>query len=401
MHVALVGTYPPVRCGIATFTADIESALVLNGVEVTVVSVSPGERSGRGIGRDVRSSYSGTAETVNELGCDVVLIEHEFGIFGGAAGAHVLEFTGALRAPYVVTLHTVLPKFSAAEAAVLAPLCAAASGVTVFTTTARRLLVDQALVSSGMLHIVAHGAPMVLYAAVDGGAVRQRFGLAAAGPVMSTFGLLSAGKGIEVAIRALARLVKRFPEIRYVIAGGTHPEVLRYEGEQYRRSLHTLVADLALEDHVVFLDRFLSVEDLADLLGITDVFCTPYSGADQIVSGALTFALAAGCAVVSTPYRYARDMLAGGAGLFADFGDSDGFADAVSRLLHNGPERDAAQLAAMRAAASLSWPSVGALMRSVLTASSTQPGRCHGVAFPRERANDSGRGSDAALMTSG
>src|SRR4051794_24589350 len=199
MHAAIIGTYPPTRCGIATFTADVESSLNHNGATTTVVPVEPG---GAAIDRDSRDSYIRAAHRLDALGCDVVLIEHEFGIFGGVAGSHILPLVEQLSVPYVLTLHTVLPKFTDDQMQVLQKLCRRAAGVTVFTSTARRLLLEQELVRASAVHVVPHGAPPQLYASIDAVAARRQLSLPADAPVMSTFGLLSEGKGVEDAIQA-------------------------------------------------------------------------------------------------------------------------------------------------------------------------------------------------------
>ena len=367
MHVAIIGTYPPTRCGIATFTADVESALTMHDTEVTIVPIQTSSESEHplAIDRDDQSSYERAARQLNQLQCDVVLIEHEFGIFGGQAGSHLLALTEALTIPYAVTMHTVLPRFSDAEAKVVQALCERAAAITVFTNTARRLMLEQELVAAKLLHVVPHGAPSELYADVDNESARLRLNIPAGIPIMSTFGLLSEGKGIELAIRAMQLLAREQPELRYVVAGRTHPEVVQREGERYRRSLSALAEQLGVGDRVVFLDRFLDLADLADLLGISDVVCTPYRGEDQSVSGVLTFALAAGCPIASTPFRYARDVLADGAGVIAEFNDAQGFADAIDRLLDAGSGVQA-QSAARQASSQMAWPTVGAALRSVL-----------------------------------
>ena len=373
MHVTLVGTYPPTQCGIATFTADVEQALTLHRLDVTVVPVGPDVADEWAIRRNDIRSYAAAAAHINSQSCDVVLIEHEFGIFGGEAGAHLLAFTQTLTVPYVVTFHTVLPRFSPAETAVMEELIEGAAAITLFTATARELLLQQGLVAPHLIHVVPHGAPVELYAPTDKAAIRRHLGLPATGPVLSTFGLLSGGKGIELALDALAKVVIDHPDIRYVVAGRTHPQVIRSENESYRDSLKAQARDLGIERNVIFLDRFLSLEDMAGLLAVTEVFCTPYRGENQIVSGALTFALAAGCPIVSTPYRYATDVLADGAGILVAFGDADGFADAIRVLVTDGPRRSAALAAAKAASASLSWPMVGKTMRAVLAGASLRP----------------------------
>jgi glycosyltransferase involved in cell wall biosynthesis len=375
MHVVIVGTYPPTRCGIATFTADVEAALTAHGLTVTVVPVRPADGPGPDpvdskieIRRDDPASYALAAAQVNALNCDVVLIQHEFGIFGGTAGSLLQTFAGALTTPYAVTLHTVLPRFSHVERGALMTLCSGAQLVMVFTSMARRLLLDQSIATPPAVEIIPHGAPLELYAPVDKAAIRKRLGLPATGPVLSTFGLLSEGKGIELAIRALAIVRDRLPDVRYVIAGRTHPEVVRTDGERYRERLLALTQELNLNENVVFLNEFLSIEEVAQLLAVTDVFCTPYRGEDQIVSGALTFALAAGCPVVSTPYRYAQEMLSGGAGIIVGPYDSGRFATAIERLLTSGYERRTAARAAEQMSQTLRWTTVGKTIELALSA---------------------------------
>jgi glycosyltransferase involved in cell wall biosynthesis len=373
MHVALLGTYPPTQCGIATFTADVESSLRSADVDVTVVPVVPAgakpPASPAGgalhIDRDDAESYVRAARALERAGVDIVLVQHEFGIFGGEAGAHLIRFVDALRLPYAMTLHTVLPRFSADQATVVERLCWDAAAVTVFTESARRLLVEQELATAGRVRVLPHGAPAELYVDVDVAAARRLLGLPDEAPVMSTFGLLSPGKGIETGIHAMALLRSEHPDLRYVIAGRTHPEVARRDGERYRRCLEALADDQGVADRVVFIDRFLDLAELAALLGVSDVVCTPYRGEDQAVSGVLTFALAARCPIVSTRYRYACDVLADGAGVLVDFDDDEEFADAIHVLLDPEAGR-VARAAARQASSCMRWPTVGLALRDVL-----------------------------------
>lgn len=375
MHVALIGTYPPMACGIATFTADVERALSGADLRVTVFGVSPDANpnanpndhpNGSSIVRDDRASYLTVAEEIRRAGCDSVLLQHEFGIFGGDDGDYVVELVEALPIPVTVTLHTVLSPFHEHQAEVIHRLCRAAAAVSVFTPTARRLLLEQELVHDSKIHVIPHGAPVEMYATYDGASVRRDLHLPADALVLATFGLLSPGKGIELALRALPAIVAAHPDAMYVIAGRTHPEVERRHGQAYRSQLLRTIDELGMHDHVTFIDRFLSVRELAQLLSITRTFVTPYVGSEQIVSGALTFALAAGCPVVSTPYRYACDVLAGGAGALVGFADEHALAAAVVTLLGDGAERDAAKLAAQRVGAAMRWPAVGRQIAEVL-----------------------------------
>jgi len=275
VRTAIVSTYPPRPCGIGTFSADLRSCLLgVEGVEavekvVIVNEPSRPQRSGlvATIAQPVRGDYVRAARILGRLDVDVVLLQHEFGIFGGRNGEYVLSLTEELSQPLVVTLHTVVSEPSKHQARVLASLCDQAQLVTVMTETARRLLVENDVCTDEKIRIVPHGAPTVLARRSDGlvrergryARLRDRF-------VLSTFGLISPGKGIEAGIEALPAIVEEHPEVLYVVAGRTHPDVARREGEQYRLKLEQTVEDRDLGDHVAFEDRFLALDDLADLL---------------------------------------------------------------------------------------------------------------------------------------
>jgi glycosyltransferase involved in cell wall biosynthesis len=321
------------------------------------------------IAQPVRGDYVRTARMLGRLDVDVVLLQHEYGIFGGRDGEYVLSFARELAQPLVVTLHTVLSEPTPHQAEVLTELCSEAELVIVMTDTALRLLVDSSTCPEEKIRVVPHGAPARLIAraarAREHGSNRTSDGFR-----LSTFGLISAGKGIETVIDALPKVVERYPETVYTIAGRTHPDVERREGERYRLMLERRAFELGLGTHVVFEDRFLSIDELSVLLAQTDVFLTPYASREQIASGALTFALAAGCAVVSTPYWYAQDMLASGAGLLVPFADSDAVADAVCSYLDHPERLAAARAEALRVGSTLAWPAVAEATASVLAEAS-------------------------------
>lgn len=374
MRVAIVSTYPPRPCGIGIFSRDLRAALRQTDPSVQVDVVPIVRDTGRPDGpevvtlvhQDVRSDYVAAARVLDGRDTDVVLVEHEYGIFGGDAGAYVLSLVEQLTQPLVVTLHTVLSQPSVRQAETLRALCHHATLVTVFTETARRMVVEARLVPPERVRVVPHGAPVVLRPdSVPEGPVMALKPLDGR-TVLSTFGLISAGKGIEVAIKALPAVVAAHPEVLYLVAGQTHPEVVKHEGERYRLDLERLVRDLDLTDHVQFVDRFLSTEELAVLLRRTDLYLTPYGSREQIVSGALTFAVVAGCPVVSTPYYYAEDLLSAGAGVLVPFGDPDALAGAVLGLLDDPAALAAARAEADRVGAGLTWPAVGAQLLEVL-----------------------------------
>jgi hypothetical protein len=281
----------------------------------------------------------------------------------------VLSFAEELAQPLVVTLHTVLSEPTPHQLEVLSGLCERAELVIVMTDTALRLLVECGACPEEKIRVVPHGAPSRLSA-------RASTSAAAVSPgpyawtsdrvLLSTFGLISPGKGLETVIEALPAMIERHPEIVYVIAGRTHPDVAHREGERYRLMLERRVLELDLAEHVEFDDRFLSIDELSDLLAATDVFVTPYRNREQIASGALTFAIAAGCAVVSTPYWYAQDMLASGAGRLVPFDDAAALAEVVCGYVEQPETLAAARAEAWRVGSSLAWPSVAEATAVVL-----------------------------------
>ena len=383
MRTAIVSTYPPRACGIGAFAADVRSALLgldeIDCVEKVVIVNEPSRPQRPGltatIAQAVRGDYVRAARILGRLDVDVVLLQHEYGIFGGRDGGYVTSLVEELSQPLVVTLHTVLSQPTPRQAKVLAAVCRQAELVIVMTETARRLLVEGGTCADEKVRVVPHGAPPVLAQRADAYALKRAMGDASMRTtdevggqrfLLSTFGLISAGKGLETVIKALPAIVERHPEVLYVIAGRTHPDVARREGERYRLTLEQAVLDLGLEDHVEFDDRYLSVDAIADLLAATEVFVTPYREREQISSGALTFGIAAGCGVVSTPYWYAQDMLASGAGTIVPFADPAELADAVCRYIEEPERLAAARAEARRIGAQLAWPSVAEATASVL-----------------------------------
>jgi glycosyltransferase involved in cell wall biosynthesis len=386
-RIAFVSTYPPRQCGIATFTHDLRTALAQAApdIETLVCAVDNdgldyGGQADFVIGQHDAADYPAAAEHLAHAGVDAVVIQHEYGIFGGPDGSWITLFAARLSElgiPYVVTLHTVLSHPTPGQAATLARLCRGAAAVTVFTPTARTLAVTAGAAGADRMFVVPHGAPTVLRddwdrphiprmrRRVPGSdpdalrpAVADLLAENAGARIVSTFGLVSPGKGLEVAIEAVAALADDHPDLMYVIAGATHPEVARRYGEDYRNGLAGLVTDLGIEHRVRFLDFFLTDAEIAALLAHTEVFLTPYHSKEQVSSGALTFAVAAGCPAVSTSYRYAQDLLRSGAGLTVEPGDSAAFATALGTLLADSDRLHAAQAAAHEVGTTLAWPAV-------------------------------------------
>jgi len=384
VRTAVFSTYPPRACGIGTFSYDVRDSLLgLGGIDevnavVVVDEPSSPQRSEvlSTVSQGARGDYIRASRLLGRLDIDVVLLQHEYGIFGGRDGEYVLSFAQELAQPLVVTLHTVLSDPTGHQLRVLTELCRQAESVIVMTGTAFRLLDRVGVCPAEKIRVVPHGAPAMLarrrqeHAAgrrpfyvtpVPGGYARMQSRF-----LLSTFGLISPGKGLETAIEALPAIVEHHPEVLYLIAGRTHPQVSRREGERYRLMLERRVVDLGLGDHVAFDDRFLSVDELADLLAATEVFVTPYRSREQIASGALTYAVAAGCAAISTPYWYAEDMLASGAGRLVPFRDADALASAVLEFIEQPGALEAARDEARRIGRELAWPAVAEATASVL-----------------------------------
>jgi glycosyltransferase involved in cell wall biosynthesis len=386
VRTAIFSTYPPRACGIGTFSFDVRKSLLdvrdVDDVSALVVLDEPSSPQRpeilQTISQGARGDYVRAARALGRTDVNVVLLEHEYGIFGGRDGEYVLSFARELAQPLVVTLHTVLSSPTPHQLRVLTALCDEAERVIVMTETARGLLMRIEACAEKKVEVVPHGAPTQLGTArgeLDAGR-RPRYVPSAVGGyermesrfLLSTFGLLSPGKGLETMLDALPAVVERHPDVLYVIAGRTHPQVARREGEEYRLMLERRVLDLGLSEHVEFDDRFLSVEELADLLAATDVFVTPYTNREQSSSGALTFALAAGCAAVSTPYWYARDVLSSGAGTLVGFGDAEALGGAVCELIDAPDALTAARFEAARIGATFGWPSVAEATAAVLRA---------------------------------
>lgn len=383
MRVAIVSTYPPRACGIGTFSRDLRESLLgaegVTAVDLAAIVRDPDAEQAPevavSIEQDQRGDYAAAARLLDRRGVDVVVIEHEYGIFGGPDGEHVLSLARQLHQPVVLTLHTVLSVPSVGQAETLRALCDLSTLVCVFTETARRMVLEARLVRPERVRVVPHGGPTELLPKGNG---RRRLRLPrrhADEPVRSidedrcvlaTFGLISPGKGIETAIEAMPAIVERHPKAVYVVAGQTHPEVAKQHGEEYRLTLERLARDLDLGDHVVFDDRFLTVDDLSSMLEATTIYLTPYRSREQIVSGALTFAIVAGCPTISTPYFYAEDLLGSGAGVIVPFDDPEALAEAVNDLLDDPERLEQVRRRASEVGSEMAWPQVGRQTADVL-----------------------------------
>ncbi len=362
--VAFIGSYPPRECGIATFTKDIVSSFgALTTSPHWVIAIDerpalarsyPPEVVAR-IVRDEPETYRLAAETIAGLSPDIVHIQHEYGLFGGEDGERIFDLLDRVHAPLVISLHTVIPEPSEHHRAVARRLCARADAVVVLSEAGKTVLETTYGIARSKLRVIPHGVPDVPFEPTE----RSKRALGLSGRILiSTFGLINRGKGLEYAIDALRTVVPRHPNALYLILGETHPEVRRSEGETYRENLKERIRSYGLERHVRLFDRYLSFDELIAYLRATDIYLTPYVNPAQIVSGTLAYAVGCGKAVVSTPYLYAQELLADGRGLLAAFRDGDSIATQLLALLDAPALRRAISLRAYEYGRSMTWSHV-------------------------------------------
>ncbi len=363
-RIAFIGNSLPRQCGIATFTGDLSDALArtFRQAEVFVVPVNDikegydyPDRVWFEITEKDVASYRRAADFLNINNVDVVNLQHEFGIFGGPAGSHILILLRELRMPTVITLHTILHEPEPTQRAVMEELAELSDGLVVMTNRSAELLREVYGIEEHKIEIIPHGIPDVPF--VDPSFYKDKFGVEGKN-VLLTFGLLGPSKGIECVIEALPAIIDRHPDTVYIILGATHPTLKRHQGEIYRLSLQQLARECGVESRVIFHNRFVSAEELTEFLGAADLYVTPYLNTAQAVSGTLAFAVGAGKAIVSTPYWHAEELLAEERGVLAPIGDSDAIAEAVIGLLDDPVRRDAMRKRAYLFGRDMIWPKV-------------------------------------------
>lgn len=304
---------------------------------------------------DDRPSYRAVARAINAHPTRLLNVQHEYGLFGGLHGSWFLDLLEDLEKPVVVSLHTVLPEPGDEHRSIARRICERADAVVVLSQTGKDILTDEYGIDPAKLRVIHHGVPDVPFRATD--AAKTKFGVSGR-KVISTFGLISRGKGLEFGIDAMQAIVARHPEALYLILGQTHPNVRRHEGESYRMELEARVAELGLAENVKLVDRYLAFDELVDYLAATDIYLTPYLNPVQIVSGTLAYAVGAGKAIVSTPYLYAEELLAHGRGFLAPFRDAGAIASALAALLDDPFLRRATERRAYRFGRQMTWSHV-------------------------------------------
>ncbi|HBJ73357.1 MAG TPA: glycosyl transferase family 1 [Actinobacteria bacterium] len=352
-RIVMMSTFPPTQCGIATFAQSLSQAMTDAGSPVDVVQLTqePTFMRPATVAHQHRSSADTvrTAQVLNSY--DVIVLQHEFGIYGGDDGIELVDLLNSLRVPVITVIHTVLKTPTLRQRSIIQSLIAASSALVTMTNIARKNLISHYQVAPEMVHVIPHGAPDLRRSGNDP--------VSTAGPRLLTWGLISRGKGIEWGIEALAKLADVYPQVEYVVAGRTHPNVVAYEGERYRESLVQLALDLGVSDRLHLVNEYLDSDALAELIASASMFLLPYDSKDQVTSGVLAEAMVAGGPVIATRFPHAIEVLGRGAGVLVEHQNSDDIAAAVRRIHHNPAQ--AAQMRSLTAEMSLPylWPAVG------------------------------------------
>src|SRR5580704_13966208 len=363
-RIAVIGNYLPRHCGIATFTTDLCAAistecgsarLMALPVNDTEEGYDYPDRVRWSLAQDDIKSYQEAAEFLNFNNIDMVCLQHEYGIFGGAAGGHILHLLRGLKMPVVTTLHTVLREPNPDQRMVMEEIAELSDRLIVMSQLSSQFLQEIFKVPGSKIDMVPHGVPDLPF--LDPNFHKDRFGVEGKA-VLLTFGLLSPNKGIENVIQALPKILSRHANVVYIVAGATHPHILRREGDRYRESLQALAREVGVESQVIFHDRFVSPEEMAQFIGVADIYITPYRHEAQVVSGTLAYALGAGKAVISTPYWHAVELLDDRRGALVPFQNPGAIAQKAIELLDTPALRHAMRKRAYLFAREMVWKRV-------------------------------------------
>jgi glycosyltransferase involved in cell wall biosynthesis len=368
MKIAYIGTYVPRECGIGTFTKNLVRSTVHDStndeelIEAFVIALNDYDQTFPYpeevkliIQQEQQADYVEAADFINLSGADLCVLQHEFGIFGGQNGVYILPLLHRLSIPIVVTLHTVLSTPSYNEKAVLKEICKMSSKIVVMSHKAVELLKSVYDVADGKICFIEHGVPDIQY---NQSQSKKDFKLESK-KILLTFGFIGRNKGIETVIKALPKVIDKFPDVLYMVLGKTHPNVLRHSGEEYRNYLHRLVKSLHLGDHVLFLNEFIDQKELFKYLSACDIYITPYLNEAQITSGTLSYAMGVGCAVISTPYWHAAELLGEGRGKLFKFNDDGDLAVILDEVLSQPVLLKDLQQKAHEYGKKITWPKIG------------------------------------------
>jgi polysaccharide biosynthesis protein PslF len=360
--ITILSTYPPRECGLATFTQDLITAIDETGaVETSVIAVSNSlqdvydHKVEHSIRQFRRSDYIELAHKINDSDTDMLIIEHEYGIYGGEYGEYIVDLILNLRIPVVTTFHTVLSEPNPKQRHIIKTLTEKSEQVIVMANNTKQLLQTEYNISPEKIEVIHHGVPERVISSRQ--ALKKKYGFDNR-EIISTFGLIAPGKGIEHAIMAILNVVSEHKDILYLVLGQTHPCLLKEEGEAYRDKLNRLVDQNNLNENILFINKYLTKEEIIDYLQLSDIYLTPYLGKDQAVSGTLAYAVGYGKAIVSTPYMYAKEMLSEGRGLIADFNDPDSIARCIKHILQNPDKKKIMEATTLKLGRTMYWGNI-------------------------------------------
>lgn len=371
MNIAFLSTYPPRECGLATFTQDLvmqlsrtHSTSQSRVIAVSNESLEYDDKVIMELKQNDRSSYKQMAFKINDSDIELLVIEHEYGIYGGDRGEYLLDLINNLQIPFVTTLHTVLPEPDDKQRHIVNTLARKGQKIITMAKNTIKILENAYGVDPSKIEVISHGVPYMpiksreMLKAERG--LENRF-------VISTFGLLGPGKGLEYGIEAIAKVAKTHKEVLYFILGQTHPAVKKEWGENYRKSLAKMVVEMGISDNIIFVNKYLMKEEIIHYLQLSDIYLTPYLNKDQAVSGTLAYAAGYGRVIVSTPYIYAKEMLSENRGLFAEFRDSESIADCIEYVINNPDEKKKMELNTFEIGKTMMWENVAGQYKNLFS----------------------------------
>ena len=368
-NIAFLSTYPPKECGIATFAEDLVSAIdKISSIQAIVIAVGNQEeyidpRVKYKINQYKRASYRQAALWIN-CNAELLVIEHEYGIFGGDCGEYILNLAKELKIPFIITTHTVLQEPSSKQREILRNLGRLSAKVVVMAKSSIPILAGKYGIDLRKIVFIPHGVPFMQMESRE--ELKKKHGLQNK-QIISSFGLISPAKGLEYGIEAVAKIVQSHDDLIYLILGKTHPSVKASLGENYRHSLMDLSEHLGIGKHVRFVDKYLTKEEVITYLHLSDMYLTPYLSKEQAVSGTMAYAMGCGRVIISTPYRYAQEMLASGHGMLANFKDADSIASCIQKVLDNPTFKKEMEMRILAVGQTMAWTNVASSYAELCT----------------------------------